>query len=1101
MLTTLKGNMGLPDLKISYEKLSRLGDINLTPKEIDILSCIMRGRTSKKSIASVFSISYRTVETHLHNILKKINASSWEFIRDKVEELDLSSLYYQHFDLLSFKQELINLLPEIINLHASVRVCFLESNNDVGILSKFKETLGYLQTKGLSIQINSLSQESTNELIESPGKLETTILLIPYEFFSKALIQNNSFNAFAYSKEHHEYDLLLFFLGVLIKQGSTLDNLRAQLQKIRQNVFYNTKPHNPSSLYSLKRSGWRSLKFLGVLKSFKRRMTYRSYLAIVLITLLVSIIDYIKTPTLNINVRSDLILPEDQYLLSRPSLRMKISNELYKTSIINNNINIVTLVGLGGAGKTTISRVVAKEHNGLVWEINAESINSLTKSFKDFAYSLAKTQEDREKLDFIQRISDEQERNQQILFFVKGKLLHYSNWLILFDNVECLRHINGFIPQDNKTCGSGHILITTRDETLSLGKKIYVEQLSDKETLDLYLRVTHQVRGLSEERLKSIKEFLKQLPPYPLDIFIAGKYIAYTNTEPEHYLSGSLSCCSHRTQVSILNNSLNYPNTRKEIICKSLDKIISDNHLYIDLLQAFTYIESNNIPTALLAKLSDKSLSIDLLYALRKYSLINIDSKNKDLMCFSIHRSIQEEIRDYCKQSNVKIDEQEKVRRLLIAFEKVIYDSITEQNYQLLEIFYHHLKKVSVNNDLHKKNFTLIQYCLTTLETYLFIDKVDVLGRLLETVQEFNKSPEENNDRMAFTYSNLGNRFVMYGNYREAKCFLEKSYQLLRSSKESRTQHVYNLKRLSHLYRIIGLYEQAIQLCDECYKLSHTLQAHTEIKAECLFTEGLILRDLGEYKKANTCLEEALLIRKVNKQSKSLLSWAEANLATNYLDLGLYSLAKDSFQKSLDIFERTYGSDSPYVAWCLGYLGKAQLSVNDSEVLRTCQKALKISQQAPYTNYTYFKILLPTLGKIYLLKKDCKNARYYLEKSLFLLKQHYGSEHFQTGEVLCLLGELALIEGHFKIAEENMLLSYRLYKEKGHTNMYIPLESLTDLYLEKYNIAKNNKTLDQKKYYIKAKEYLLEASKIILEKFPVKSEHVKRIKLKMKKFG
>jgi len=47
---------------------------NLTPKETEVLQLIAEGKSSKE-IASVLNVGVRTIETHRHQILKKLNLS------------------------------------------------------------------------------------------------------------------------------------------------------------------------------------------------------------------------------------------------------------------------------------------------------------------------------------------------------------------------------------------------------------------------------------------------------------------------------------------------------------------------------------------------------------------------------------------------------------------------------------------------------------------------------------------------------------------------------------------------------------------------------------------------------------------------------------------------------------------------------------------------------------------------------------------------------------------------------------------------------------------------------------------------------------------
>ena len=67
------------------ESLKTINDIKFTPKEIDIMACILGGR-GRKATGSLLTISEKTVEAHIRNISQKLECNSQETIREYLEK-------------------------------------------------------------------------------------------------------------------------------------------------------------------------------------------------------------------------------------------------------------------------------------------------------------------------------------------------------------------------------------------------------------------------------------------------------------------------------------------------------------------------------------------------------------------------------------------------------------------------------------------------------------------------------------------------------------------------------------------------------------------------------------------------------------------------------------------------------------------------------------------------------------------------------------------------------------------------------------------------------------------------------------------------------
>ncbi len=112
--------------KIYDGHLQEIRGISFTPREIDIIACILHNRGEKK-IASLLSISPRTVGSHVHNIMLKLGCNSREYITDLVEKsgkLPFINQYYLHILIVASFEQRLRTIGKTIN--RTELICFIE---------------------------------------------------------------------------------------------------------------------------------------------------------------------------------------------------------------------------------------------------------------------------------------------------------------------------------------------------------------------------------------------------------------------------------------------------------------------------------------------------------------------------------------------------------------------------------------------------------------------------------------------------------------------------------------------------------------------------------------------------------------------------------------------------------------------------------------------------------------------------------------------------------------------------------------------------------------------------------------------------------------
>ena len=142
---------GLHDLQ-----LETINGIEFTHREVDIIACILSGKTAKK-IALFLSISPKTVENHIRNIMLKLGCRAQENIIDFVERSNKFSPVKRHYSNLLlqffFESELRKIYATAVKENISCLIVMNSENKEY--MSFASQFINHLKVAGLKTLVTT----------------------------------------------------------------------------------------------------------------------------------------------------------------------------------------------------------------------------------------------------------------------------------------------------------------------------------------------------------------------------------------------------------------------------------------------------------------------------------------------------------------------------------------------------------------------------------------------------------------------------------------------------------------------------------------------------------------------------------------------------------------------------------------------------------------------------------------------------------------------------------------------------------------------------------------------------------------------------------
>ena len=505
-------------------------------------------------------------------------------------------------------------------------------------------------------------------------------------------------------------------------------------------------------------------------------------------------------------------------------------------------------------------------------------------------------------------------------------------------------------------------------------------------------------------------------------------------------------------QIRILEESNDYNTNRYNIVKTSLEKLITQNKDFKNLLGIICLVDSQNISKDLLIKYNNNQQLIDdFLYGLQRFSLITVERSTSKI---SFHRSIQQAILCYLTKENILTKDSNLVQKIIKILQNyteniflkedfsemknllVHYEKLLDQDSLLSEIqkdslkgylgrIYFYLrndkKSKPLLNDslknlvtLEKKDYLLIARILNDLGVlYTDLGELDKAKQKLEQgISIYHKYPPSIEGHRVGSWSLIQLAYVEMekGNYKEAEKYFKESLRISSTYFEKdQKEYAGGLSNLGIFYYKLGNYEEAEKLLNQSYSIFSTYYPPNHIGIVWIQVYlGIICTEKGEYEKAKFYLEKSLSIyREAFSENHVYCGWVLSHLGILYNEMKDFDRAEKVLMKSKEIHCEIFSTHNIRTAWTQVLLADNQRNLkryyDARKIIKQYEQLYNQRYNSKHPKWGWF---LLHLGNSYKGIKDYASAQNCLEKALNIYINHYGPYHLFTAKALKALAEV-----------------------------------------------------------------------------------------------
>lgn len=609
------------------------------------------------------------------------------------------------------------------------------------------------------------------------------------------------------------------------------------------------------------------------------------------------------------------LMPRNEYFVGRSAQLKRIAD------IFRNNDRIVirqTVYGLGGIGKTQLAREYAYryalEYSTAVWEINAESKETVFGGFSEFAGAMN-----------LQLPDDFNE--EQLSDVVKEWMQRHNKWLIIFDNLDFEGTISRYLPQNNIR---GHILVTTRNVTIWQKDAIEIDVFTREEALAFFgNRLSNCIWLENDTAIQTA--LAEQLGYLPLALEQAAAYIS--NNPACNY--GKYLLMLEQSGLEVFREEAAKPEYYEKIVVTTWS--ISYKALSLrgakQLFNMCVYMGSENIPidyfvggcellpSPLKNDISKEISKNRILKQLHDYSLAKVDTKH-----IHIHRLVQEVVRK-------KHGKSAKWCRFCIG---IIHSQFHYKwgDEQSMRTFYSYVSHAIA----------------VTEHASMRIDCHDEI--MIQTAR---------------TLSVIGYGFRYSGMYRQSLEYYKKAYEIRIKQLGERSLEIATIcDNIASTYEELNDHENALLWYEKDKEITETILGRDSVSTAYTYNNiAVTCSSMRQYKKSNEYLKKAIVIfREILGEDDPEVAAAYNNMAMNFDKKGQYDKALEWYKKDLAISEKRLGEDHPDTAITYNNIGMVYYHKGDNDAaLKWYKKALciyhsKLGMDHPKTQNTLFNAKL-----------------------------------------------------------------------------------------------------------------------------------------------
>lgn len=1039
----------------SYNKhLGKINGVSFTPREIDIISFIINGRTAKK-IASTLNLSPKTVENYTRNIMIKVGCNSQEGIRDFVEQSDklsfLRNIYQAILQKTNFEEWIKNAKSHITSYQPVCLILYGKDKTNISLiknierhldLSGFKLLSGqeidwkssnslfkvlshidciiYCLSPSLIAQLTLKETETVSEVLDLIEKFKVVpscvISLHPKDKIvpniPNDLLETSYLN---FGEELNYYQQFFLLLKKLIP-NLNLDKVVSDFEKkailpLTANLSTTVMPT------------FNNAKFLTKLEEFSKRFRIWFFyggvltvgcligLSLFLVPKYYSVKSVNKSaentssqPAFSFNKTSDFNLnskmeAKDKHLTTwnLPFLpptyieRVSLTETIWKKLFDSDESNKFTkVVGLTGLGG------IGKTSLAMYCIHNPKQQYNFRAWFNAETASLLKANyfELGERLNlFSPNMSEAQ------------KIMEVKNWLekepkilLVYDNVPNMSLLDNYLPNN------AHIIITSRNYKVL--NAVEVDTMTKTESLKLLDSLLPAIIKQGNNFSKDSEKLINLLNHIPLAISQAAAYIAENMIPISAYLELFTTQRKYLLSDELLSlNNQNLPiYTSWNISSKSILNIKHGKEA-LELLNLMSFCYSSNIPKMLLLHClygkHDTHTLVEfnkLIGILRQYSLITVQSD-----CISIHRLVSKWVLD-----NISTEKKSHYLRKIMStigevypknlqnIEETFANNITTVDYHLIKELMPHIEAVFSWLEPIASDKELIKLYYIYADALYNTGNLDKSKLLLESTLVIKEKYYKLNDiEISNTLKNLAFIYNDMGQSAEVERILIRILNI--NEKQYGLAHIKNvevIQRLSNLYYSSGNGQKCLEVLKNALRINEKYYGKNHYKiAKTLYSYASAYFLLGDFSKSKNLLGKALVLTQKHYEPDHI----EIGVILHMLGWVHYALgniikAKEISENALTILSKHIKSDDNFIAYAKINLALINFDLgNLNEATNYLEPALEVRKKFHGPEHIWTAFAMADLGLVYASCDKITESKKLMEQSLKILKKNYNS--------------------------------------------------------------------------------------------------------------